>query len=158
MEFSMTKIIGVIGNSIPLKEYEEIAEEFGEKVAEKGWLLVTGGLGGVMTAASKGAKKKEGITIGILPGGEKKAANKYVDIPIVTGMQQARNAIIVRTADIIVAIGGGLGTLSELAMALKINKTVISMNSWDVDDKVIKVNEPQEAITEIERIFDKKKK
>ncbi len=154
----MTKIIGVIGNSIPLKEYEEIAEEFGEKVAEKGWLLVTGGLGGVMTAASKGAKKKEGITIGILPGGEKKAANKYVDIPIVTGMQQARNAIIVRTADIIVAIGGGLGTLSELAMALKINKTVISMNSWDVDDKVIKVNEPQEAITEIERIFDKKKK
>ena len=154
----MTKIIGVIGSSIPLKEYEEIAEEFGEKVAEKGWLLVTGGLGGVMTAASKGAKKKEGITIGILPGGEKKAANKYVDIPIVTGMQQARNAIIVRTADIIVAIGGGLGTLSELAMALKINKTVISMNSWDVDDKVIKVNEPQEAITEIERIFDKKKK
>ncbi|MCK4643277.1 TIGR00725 family protein [bacterium] len=154
----MSKIIGVVGNSVPLKEYEKIAEDLGALIAEKGWILVCGGLGGVMESVAKGARSKDGLTIGILPGSDKKDANPHIQVPILTSMQQARNAIIVRTADIVIAVGGGLGTLSEIAMALKINKPVISISSWDVDDKVIKVNEAQGAITEAEKIFSSRKK
>ena len=154
----MSKIIGVVGNSVPLKEYEKIAEDLGALIAEKGWILVCGGLGGVMESVAKGARSKDGLTIGILPGSDKKDANTHIQVPILTSMQQARNAIIVRTADIVIAVGGGLGTLSEIAMALKINKPVISISSWDVDDKVIKVNEAQGAITEAEKIFSSRKK
>ncbi len=154
----MSKIIGVVGNSVPLKEYEKIAEDLGALIAEKGWILVCGGLGGVMESVAKGARSKDGLTIGILPGSDKKDANPYIQVPILTSMQQARNAIIVRTADIVIAVGAGLGTLSEIAMALKINKPVISISSWDVDDKVIKVNEAQGAITEAEKIFSSRKK
>ena len=154
----MSKIIGVVGNSVPLKEYEQIAEDLGALIAEKGWILVCGGLGGVMESVAKGARSKDGLTIGILPGSDKKDANPHIQVPILTSMQQARNAIIVRTADIVIAVGGGLGTLSEIAMALKINKPVISISSWDVDDKVIKVNEAQGAITEAEKIFSSRKK
>ncbi len=154
----MSKIIGVVGNSVPLKEYEQIAEDLGALIAEKGWILVCGGLGGVMESVAKGARSKDGLTIGILPGSDKKDANPHIQVPILTSMQQARNAIIVRTADIVIAVGAGLGTLSEIAMALKINKPVISISSWDVDDKVIKVNEAQGAITEAEKIFSSRKK
>ncbi len=152
----MYKVIAVIGNSVPLEEYETIAYELGGLIAERNWVLMTGGLGGVMEKACKGAKEKKGLTIGILPGADKKEANKYVDIPVITAMQQARNAIIVRSADVIVAVGGGLGTLSEIAMALKINKPVITVSSWDVDDKLIKAHDAQSAVDEIEKILSKK--
>ena len=150
-------MIGVVGSSVPLKEYEDLAFELGKLIAEKNWVLVTGGLGGIMEKACEGAKSKDGITIGILPGASKKDANKFVDFPIVTAMQQARNNIIVLTADIVVAIGAGFGTLSEIATALKINKKVISISSWDVDEKVIRVDEPQDAIATIEKLLKKKK-
>lgn len=151
-------IIAVVGSSVPLKEYEDIAYEVGKLVAEKKWILITGGLGGVMEKACEGAKSKDGLTIGILPGSSKKDANQFVDVPIVTAMQQARNNIIVQTADIIIAIGAGFGTLSEIATALKINKPVFSISSWDVDEKVVRVDEPQEVIKKIEKILSKKKK
>ncbi|MCD6578403.1 TIGR00725 family protein [bacterium] len=151
-------IIGVVGSSVPLKEYEDIAFEVGKLIAEKEWVLITGGLGGVMEKACEGAKSKAGLTIGVLPGSSKKDANQFVDVPIVTAMQQARNNIVVQTADIIVAIGAGFGTLAEIATALKINKPVISISSWDVDEKVIRIDEPQEVIAKIEKILKKKKK
>ena len=151
-------IIGVVGSSVPLKEYEEIAFEVGKIIAEKKWILITGGLGGIMEKACEGAKSKDGLTIGILPGSSKKDANQFVDVPILTAMQQARNNIIVNSADVIIAIGAGFGTLSEIAIALKINKPVISINSWDVDDKVIRVDEPQNIVAQVEKLIKKKKK
>ncbi len=151
-------IIGVVGSSVPLKEYEEIAFEVGKIIAEKKWILITGGLGGIMEKACEGAKSKDGLTIGILPGSSKKDANQFVDVPILTAMQQARNNVIVNSADVIIAIGAGFGTLSEIAIALKINKPVISINSWDVDDKVIRVDEPQNIVAQVEKLIKKKKK
>lgn len=117
--------IGVIGGSAAEEKLYEDAEEVGKEIARAGCILICGGLYGVMEACSKGAKEQGGITVGILPGFEKKDANEYVDIKIVTAMSHARNAIIARSADALIAIGGELGTLSEISLALKIDKPVI---------------------------------
>jgi len=123
-------IVGVIGEREASPENYLLALNLGRKLALKGAILITGGLGGVMEAASRGAKEEGGITLGILPGDNPEEANPWVDLPIVTGMGEARNLIIVRTARVMVAIGGEFGTLSEMAFALKMRKPVISLNSW----------------------------
>jgi uncharacterized protein (TIGR00725 family) len=143
---SKTIYIGVIGGGGCSDEVYRLAEEVGEKVAEAGAVLVCGGLGGVMEAASKGAKKANGVTIGILPGTDKYQANPYIDYPIVTGLGEARNSLVVRNSDAVIALPGEFGTLSEIAFALKSGKPVVGITTWDVSEKIIQAKNPKEAV------------
>jgi uncharacterized protein (TIGR00725 family) len=142
-------IISVIGAGSCDKKIYGIAEEVGRLIAEKGAMLITGGLGGVMEAASKGAKEAGGITVGILPGFSKGEANPFVMVPITTGLSHARNIIVVRSADAIIAIAGEYGTLSEIAIALKLGKPVVGIKTWDNIEGVVKVNSPEEAVKKV---------
>ncbi len=146
-------IVGVIGSDGDIDEAQrKNAEEVGRLVAERGAPIVCGGLGGVMEAACRGAKSVGGLTIGILPTLDKEPANDYVDIPIATGMSVARNVIIVRTANVLIAVGGRFGTLSEIAHALSMGKRVVSLHSWkelDSDsapENLIFASTPKEAV------------
>lgn len=125
-------VIGVIGAGTAGYDTMRTAEETGRLVARNGFLLVCGGLGGVMEAAARGAREEGGTTIGILPQADRSSANAYIDIPVVTGFGEGRNVVIVRTADLLIAVGGEYGTLSEIAFALKMGKPVIGINSWDI--------------------------
>lgn len=149
----MKRIIGVIGASVCSLDEEKIAEKVGEEIAKGRNILICGGMGGVMEAACRGAKKFEGITIGILPGTSKYEVNKYVDIPVVTGLSEARNIIIARTSDALIAIGGEYGTLSEIAFALKLKVPVVGINTWRLFkedkelDKIIRAKDAKDAIS-----------
>ncbi|MBX5469068.1 MAG: TIGR00725 family protein [Thermoleophilaceae bacterium] len=122
----------------------EAAREVGRRLAEAGALLVCGGLGGVMEAACRGAKEAGGATLGLLPGSDRRAANPYVDVAVPTGLGEARNALVVRAADALVAIGGAFGTLSEIALALKAGKPVVGLSTWDIVG-VVRVASAEEA-------------
>lgn len=146
-------IIGVIGTCNCSPEICKMAEEVGRGIAKAGAILVCGGLGGVMEYACKGAKSEGGTTLGILPTMDKSDANDYVDIPIVTGLSIARNLIIVHTADALIAVSGGYGTLSEIAFALNVKKPVIALQTWvleeagKVDDELfLRVHDPITAV------------
>ena len=146
-------IIGVIGGASCSKTIGSLGEEVGKEIAEAGATLICGGLGGIMEFACKGAKSAGGTTIGILPGFEKSDANEYVDIPIVTGLNISRNVIIIRTADVLIAVDGSYGTLSEIAIALNLGKPVIALETWalesagKVDDELFfRVDNPKSAI------------
>lgn len=121
------------------------AEEVGGRLAEAGAVLVCGGLGGVMEAACRGARSKLGLTVGLLPGDDAQQANGWVSLPIPTGMGEARNFLIVRSARAVIAIGGGWGTLSEVAFALKRGTPVISLGSFALDG-VRPAMSPEEAV------------
>ena len=125
----------------------------GRLLAEAGAVVVTGGLGGVMEAASKGARGAGGRTVGILPGLDRRAANAYVDVAVPTGMGEARNALVVRAADALIAIGGGWGTLSEIALASKVGKPVVGIGSWDLPG-LDAVAEPAEAVAAVLHTLD----
>ena len=142
----MKSIIGVIGQGGLNKEMNNLAEEVGREIAKNRCILICGGLGGVMEASCKGAKRDNVITIGLIPGNDKNEANKYVDIPIVTGMGEARNLIIVKSSDVLNAISGSYGTLSELSFALKFKKPVVGINTWDISEQIHKANNPKEAV------------
>ncbi len=130
---SRATYVGVIGAGQCSEDMEALAEEVGREIAAARVVLICGGLGGVMTAAARGAKKGGGTTIGILPGAGIDSANEYIDFPIASNMGQARNAIIAHTSSVLISIGGGYGTLSEIAMALKIGKSVVSLvPSFDI--------------------------
>lgn len=139
-------IIAVIGGSKPDRQCLTIAEQVGKIIAKRNAILITGGMGGVMSAASKGAKSAQGLVIGVLPGTGRQDANPDVDVPIITGMGEARNVIIARTCDCAIAIDGKYGTLSEIAYCLLFNKPVIGINTWDFDDAVIKAQSADEAV------------
>ena len=140
------KIIGIVGSGSPDKILYSLAEDVGREIADRNCALVCGGLGGVMEAACKGAKENGGLTIGILPGEDKKLSNKYVDIPIVTGSGHARNLTVALTGDVIIAIGGSYGTLSEISFALIFKKKVIGLNTWEISPEIEIVSTPKEAI------------
>jgi uncharacterized protein (TIGR00725 family) len=140
------KIIAVIGGAEASEKYLRIAEEVGSLIAARNAILVTGGMGGVMTAASKGAKIANGLVIGILPTADKESANPYVDIPIVTGLNQARNFIIARTCDCAIAINGKFGTLSEIAYCLMYDVPVIGIDTWQIDAPITEAKNAQEAV------------
>ena len=140
------KIIAVIGGAEASEEHLKIAEEVGFLIAKKGGLLITGGMGGVMEAASKGAKRADGLVIGILPTVEKETANPYVDIPIATGLGQARNFVIARTCDCAIAIDGKYGTLSEIAYCLMYNVQVIGIDTWEIEAPITRAKTAQEAV------------
>lgn len=142
----MAKIIGVIGGSSCSERVAEIAYKVGRAIAEKGAVLICGGMGGVMEAACKGAREAGGLTIGILPGISIDSANSFVDIPIATGIGEARNTIITRTAQALIAIDGRYGTLSEIAFAIIFRKPVIGINTWDIKAPIKKVSSAEEAV------------
>lgn len=141
--------IAIIGAGIADEELQALAYKVGFSLGEEGAIILTGGLGGVMEAASKGAKEAGAITVGILPGQKAEEANPFVLIPIVTDMGHARNVILVRSAEIVVAIGGGYGTLSEIALALKMWKPVIGLKTWKDIPGVYYVNSAEEAISKV---------
>jgi len=141
------RIIAVIGGSEASKKHLKIAEEVGALIAKNRAILITGGLGGIMEAASKGAKEANGLVIGVLPLTNKHDANPYVDIPIVTGMNQARNIIIARTCDCAIAINGKYGTLSEIAYCLMFNIPVIGIDTWEIDAPIFKTKTAKEAVS-----------
>lgn len=144
-------LIGVIGASSCNAQIAELAEAVGREIGRRGAVLVCGGLGGVMEFASKGAKEAGGLTIGILPGTSREEANCYIDIPIVTGLGHARNVVIAHSSDGIIAISGEHGTLSEIAIGLKLKKTVIGLNTWDIEG-VIRVKTAAEAVEKAMKI------
>jgi uncharacterized protein (TIGR00725 family) len=146
----MKKIVAVIGGRRTEKSLLREAEEAGRLIAQKGAILVCGGLGGVMEAASKGAKSWGGITVGILPQNDSKDANPYIDIPVSTGLGIGRNVIIARTADALIAIGGEYGTLSEIAFALQMGKPVMGIKTWDIKGIVSAEN----AVDAVNKIFE----
>jgi len=128
-----TICIGVIGANETDKANYALALELGAHLADRGATLVCGGLGGIMEAASKGARDRGGIVVGILPGSDKRTANPYVSIALPTGMGIARNALIVQMSDVIIAFPGSYGTLSEIAFALASGKTVVYLpGAWDL--------------------------
>ena len=150
------KIIGVIGGSMCLEEDAQTARRVGELIAENGYILICGGLTGIMEATARGCTSKGGISVGILPGSSADDANEWIGIPVVTSMSHARNNIIVRSSDAIISIGGGLGTLSEIAIALKTGKDVIGINTWDVDERIIRADDAEDAIGKMQEILEKK--
>ncbi len=136
--------IAVIGGGECSPMVRETARRLGRLLAEQGHILLCGGLGGVMEAACGGAREAGGLAVGILPA-ELAEANKCIDIAIATGMGHARNVIIVKSADAIVALPGSYGTLSEIALALKMKKRVISLKSWDIPG-TLRAETPEEAL------------
>ena len=146
------KLIAVIGGSQPTSKETKVAEEVGRQLAKQGAILVCGGLGGVMEATCKGATAEGGITIGILPGDNRQAANPYVQIPIVTGIGYARNVAVVKSAQAVIAIGGNYGTLTEIGHALQSDLPVIGLDTWAIsrngeqDDSIIPAGSPAEAV------------
>jgi len=142
----------VIGASKCGKELYELAYEVGREIAKKKAILICGGLSGVMDAAAKGAKEAGGVTVGILPGDTRIGASKYLDVSLPTGMGEARNVLVVKVANAVIAIGGEYGTLSEIAHSLKMGTTVIGLKTWDIGkdefgvSRIIKVDNPISAI------------
>jgi len=127
------RVIAVIGRSTCSESEARLAEEVGALLADNAATLVCGGLGGVMEAACKGAASRGGMTVGILPGNDRAAANRWVSLAIATGVGQARNIAVVRSSQAVIAIGGAFGTLSEIAFALDSGIPVIGIGSWQLD-------------------------
>jgi len=146
MEDKKRLVIGVIGPGKCSGKIKMNAEIIGQAIAKSGATLVCGGKGGVMEAAAKGAKEKGGTTIGIIPSDNKEEANQYIDIIIPTGIGEARNLLIIRTADAVIALPGMFGTLSEMAFCMKTKTPLVSLQAWDISDKIIRVEDPVDAV------------
>lgn len=140
------RIIAVIGAGACDAETRRTAETVGRLLAQRGGVTLTGGLGGVMEAASSGARAAGGLVIGILPGADVRAANAHVDIAIATGLGEARNVVLANTAEAFVAVGGEYGTLSEIAFALKRGKPVAGIGSWNDVPGVHPAETPEDAV------------
>jgi uncharacterized protein (TIGR00725 family) len=141
----MTRYVAVVGPSQASGEETIAAEAVGRGLAAAGVTLVCGGLGGVMAAACRGAAGNGGVTIGILPGVDRTAANEWVKVALPTGLGELRNGLVVRAADAVIAVGGAYGTLSEIALALRMGVPVIGVNTWQIDG-IEHVGSPEEAV------------
>ncbi len=146
--------IAVIGTGIADEEVYEMAYEVGRLLAEKEAIVYCGGLGGVMEAAARGAFEAGGLTVGILPGNKAEEANPYIQIPVVTDMGHARNVILVRSAEGVIAVAGGYGTLSEIALALKMWKPVVGLRTWPGIEGVIYEESPEKAVERLFRLLE----
>ena len=142
------KIVGVIGGRTCNAKVEQLAQKLGKNLAKVAEILVSGGLSGTMEAVCKGFKAGGGLTIGILPSYDKNDANPYIDLAIPTGLGLARNVLVVKSADVVVALPGEAGTLSEIAYCLQFGIPVISLQSWDIPG-VIKVKTVEEAVSKV---------
>jgi uncharacterized protein (TIGR00725 family) len=152
--------IGVIGGGNVSSKVTETAEAVGREIARRGAVLVCGGLGGVMEAACRGAHAEGGLTIGILPGEDRRAANQYVKIPIATGLGYARNLAVARSSQAVIAVDGSYGTLSEIAFALQGGTPVIGLGTWELSRKgradggIIAAKDPEEAVNKAFELID----
>ena len=146
--------ISVIGGSSISSKVEDLAESVGKMIAELGCVLVCGGLSGAMEAAAMGAKKAGGMTIGILPGKDKRDANPYIDIALPTSIGYARNTIVACSADIIVALPGSFGTNSEICYGLVYSKPVIDLGDWKIEG-MIDAKNVADASEKIKKIIKK---
>jgi len=147
-------IIAVIGTGSADESLLKIAEEVGRLIARRDAILICGGLGGVMEAASKGARSEGGTTVGILPQDHKNEANPYIDIPVATGFGEGRNVIIARSADALITVGGEYGTLSEIAFGLRMGKPVIGIKTWDIKG-IIKAENAEDAVNKAFELLSK---
>jgi uncharacterized protein (TIGR00725 family) len=138
--------VGVCGAGVASGELAGVAEEVGRGLADAGAVLVCGGLGGVMQAASRGAREAGGMTVGLLPGSDRSAGNPWLSVAVATGLGEMRNALLVRSVDVVIAIGGEWGTLSEIAFARKLGKPVVALSTWDLPE-VERVATPAEAVS-----------
>ena len=146
------KYVGVIGAGECGDSTFKTARNLGFQIGKKGWILVCGGLGGIMEAAAKGCVEAGGMTLGILPGSERNSANPYIRIALPTGLGEGRNLLVVRTSDVLVSIAGGYGTLSEIALALKAGKPVIGLETWKNIQGIQYVSHPDEVVEKINEI------
>jgi uncharacterized protein (TIGR00725 family) len=138
--------VAVVGPGDATAQELQDAEVVGSGLAVAGTVVVTGGMGGVMAAACRGARSAGGVTIGILPGGDRRAGNEWLSVAIPSGLGELRNGLIVRAADAIVAVGGAYGTLSEVALALKTGVPVVGLRTWKIDG-IEQAATPAEAVT-----------
>ena len=144
--------IAVVGSAVCDEPVAALARAVGQEIGRRGAVLICGGRGGVMEAACQGAKAQGGITVGILPGPDRREANRYVDIPVVTGLGDARNAVVVRSADAVVAVSGGYGTLSEIGLALKMGQPVVGLGTWELSQQgrlvasIVRADTPLQAV------------
>lgn len=141
----MSAYVAVVGPGEATDEQLEQARQVGDALAAEGAIVITGGLGGVMAAASQGAATAGATTVGILPGDERAQANEWVQVAIATGLGELRNGLVVRAADAVIAIGGAHGTLSEIALALKTGVPVIGLGTWQIDG-VTQADTPRQAV------------
>src|SRR5262245_42349834 len=150
--------IAVVGPGSASEAELTLAEDAGAEIAAAGCGLVCGGLGGVMEAACRGARSRGGLTLGLLPGLDREAANGWVVVAVPTGLGEARNALVVRAADAVVAIGGGWGTLSEIALALKTGVPVVGLGTWEpaIDgtpaEGIVEAADARKAVAEAVRL------
>lgn len=148
----MTPYVAVVGAGDAHAELERVAEDVGRGLGARGAVVLCGGLSGVMEAVCRGCRDAGGTSVGILPGHDRAQANAFVDVALATGMGEMRNALIVRTADVVVALGGEYGTLSEVAFALKIGRPVVGYDTWGLSkggeprDDLVRVTSADEAV------------
>jgi hypothetical protein len=138
--------VAVVGPGTATGETYERAREVGRLVAGRGGIVVCGGLGGVMEAAARGAREGGGTAIGILPDEDRARANGYLSLSVATGIGQARNLAVVCSGDVVIAVGGGYGTLSEVGLALKVGRPVVSFGGWELGDHVVVADSPAGAV------------
>jgi uncharacterized protein (TIGR00725 family) len=154
--------IAVVGPSAGTPAELALGEAIGRRIAEAGGVLVCGGMGGVMEAAAGGCANAGGRSVGILPSDSRLDANPYVTVAVATGMGEARNAIVVRTADVVIAVHGEFGTLSEIALALKMGKPVIGLGTWELAkegepvDAIVPASAPEEAVAKALQLADRR--
>ena len=138
--------VAVVGSGEATGELYELAQEVGHLVASRGGIVVCGGFSGVMEAAARGATEEGGVAIGVLPDEDRGRANPYLSYSVATGTGQARNLAVVCSGDVIVAVGGEYGTLSEIGLALKIGRPVVALESWELGGHVVVAASPEEAV------------
>ena len=148
--------ISVVGASECDAGIGEIACRLGREIAGRGHVLVCGGLGGVMDAAARGAFQEGGVVVGILPGPDRAGASRWLTVALPTEMGQARNALVARAGDALIAVGGGHGTLSEIAFGLKMGKPVVGLDSWSLEERgpgnIEAASSPEKAVELAERL------
>ena len=140
----------MVGSGSPSGELYEKAREVGRLLAEGGATVICGGRSGVMEAAARGAAEAGGVAIGILPDEDRRRANEYLSFSVATGAGHARNLAVVCSGDVIIAVGGEYGTLSEIGLALKVGRPVVALRSWELGEHVSVASTPEEAV---ERAF-----
>lgn len=151
------RLIGVIGSSIGTPEQLNLAREVGKRIAQRDAILICGGMTGVMQAAAQGAQEAGGLTIGILPGANASESppNEFIEIPLFTGLREARNYVIASVCEGLIAIGGGYGTLSEIALALRLGKPLVLLRSWlfQIEGETLAIPTANTAEEAIERLW-----
>ena len=150
----MSTYVAVVGPSEASDDELADAEAVGRGLAERGHVVLCGGHGGVMGAVARGASEAGGVVVGLLPGTERSAANPYVTVAIPTGLGELRNALLVRSADVVVSVGGSWGTLSEVAFAVRTGVPVVALHGWSlpVDPALHPVGTVDEALAAVDTL------